>query len=269
MPAGIVAQISQLEFKDSVRQDAILPRSFSISLQLSGTKLECWLNGEQRVTSRPATAIAMALAEEVSFGGVTPPGTNVESLVIQLNPERLNDADLASSVNAAIVETKVKVLKINASILKRAERAIIGDPTDQIERLHAESLVLELVATALAEFIDARPHGEKYPYGTEKKIARIRDLIVEDTLTPFTLESLAQHGGVSVSTLTSKFPEIVGMPVFDFVRDVRLDLARDLISSQGWSISAAAHRIGYAHASNFSAAFRRKYGYPPSLAKKR
>ena len=48
----------------------------------------------------------------------------------------------------------------------------------------------------------------------------------------------------------------------DYLRDCRLEHARGYLL-EGYSVQQAAWMSGYQHATNFSTAFRRRYGFSP------
>ena len=75
---------------------------------------------------------------------------------------------------------------------------------------------------------------------------------------------LARDAGVSVTTLKTKFNAAFGQSVVAFLRDVRLERAREGIVGEGWTVSQAAYLVGYKHQSSFSTAFHRKFGIWPS-----
>ena len=139
--------------------------------------------------------------------------------------------------------------------------ALIGG----VGRLLAESCALELLARALQtnEPGDDALTGRVSPQD-QARILLVRDRLLAEPEAHHTLGDLAREAGLSVSALKAKFPLVVGQSVFAFLRDVRLQRAHDGIVREGWSIGQAAYFTGYRHQSNFSAAFRRKFGVPPS-----
>ena len=78
-----------------------------------------------------------------------------------------------------------------------------------------------------------------------------------------TLSGLAQEVGISPSSLKTKFREVYGRPVFEYLRDIRMEYAYNGILQSGWSVKQAAFFAGYKHAANFSTAFQKKFGMPP------
>ena len=79
----------------------------------------------------------------------------------------------------------------------------------------------------------------------------------------YTMTALAGLAAMSPSSLRSKFKAVYGQTVFEFLKARRLELARGYLE-QGYSVQQAAHFTGYRHATNLTAAFRRRYGLPPS-----
>ena len=63
--------------------------------------------------------------------------------------------------------------------------------------------------------------------------------------------------------LKKGFKELFGVPVYTYVLDKRLELARDLLEKKLY-VSDVANLVGYGNMSHFAAAFRKKYGVNPS-----
>lgn len=63
--------------------------------------------------------------------------------------------------------------------------------------------------------------------------------------------------------LTEVFRQKVGMTVFDYFSELRLETARHLLDSSGMRIQAIASHVGYRNAGDFTRAYRRRYGLSP------
>ncbi|CAM3620254.1 AraC family transcriptional regulator [Kibdelosporangium persicum] len=81
---------------------------------------------------------------------------------------------------------------------------------------------------------------------------------------PWTLAALADQAGVSRTTLASRFAKVVGKPPLTYLTDWRMTVAADLLAESDATVGAVAHRVGYADAFGFSAAFKRFHGISPS-----
>jgi len=80
---------------------------------------------------------------------------------------------------------------------------------------------------------------------------------------PPNLTELAHRVGTNERKLTEIFRHIVGMTVFDFVTQRRLEVARQLLQESDLQIRQIADRIGYQNPGDFTRAFRRQYGVTP------
>lgn len=76
------------------------------------------------------------------------------------------------------------------------------------------------------------------------------------------VEKLAQLCNMSVSTFKAKFQQNTGGSAKKFFYEAQMDLANRLLS-QGFTIKEIANQLGYANASNFIHAFKRKFGVSP------
>jgi AraC-like DNA-binding protein len=94
-------------------------------------------------------------------------------------------------------------------------------------------------------------------------LERVRGCLHEMPEKAHTLAELAQLACMSPGTLQGKFQEAYGQSVFEWLRNRRLEVARDRLA-QGCSVQQAAHFAGYCHATNFATAFRKRYGVAPS-----
>jgi AraC-like DNA-binding protein len=77
------------------------------------------------------------------------------------------------------------------------------------------------------------------------------------------IEELAALVGMSPSTLFRQFRELTGMAPLQYRNRLRLGEARRLMITESMSASAAAEKVGYRSAAQFSRDYRRLYGIPP------
>lgn len=75
---------------------------------------------------------------------------------------------------------------------------------------------------------------------------------------------LAKIAALSRSTFFERFLRTVGIPPMEYLLAWRMAVAKDLLRRQELAITEVAERVGYGSASNFSTAFSRHVGQPPS-----
>ncbi|NJL47120.1 MAG: helix-turn-helix transcriptional regulator [Leptolyngbyaceae cyanobacterium SM2_5_2] len=130
------------------------------------------------------------------------------------------------------------------------------------QSLYLEAKSLEL----LALFIDACQEGAPQPAPLSRddrdRIHHAQQIILNHLQTPPSLIDLARQVGLNDRKLKEGFREIFGTTVFGYLTQQRLDRACQLLAQQ-YSIAAVAAAVGYASATAFSGAFRRRYGVSP------
>ncbi|WP_072478049.1 AraC family transcriptional regulator [Amycolatopsis australiensis] len=80
---------------------------------------------------------------------------------------------------------------------------------------------------------------------------------------PWRIEDLAAEAGLSRTTLTRKFTELVGQAPMTYLTHWRMTLAARLLHDTDLGLAAVARRVGYASPFAFSHAFKREFGVAP------
>lgn len=88
-------------------------------------------------------------------------------------------------------------------------------------------------------------------------------LIREHLEYPMSVEALAQDLGVNKDKLTSLFRARLGLTVFEYATEVRLDRSRQELAETEQRIQQIAMRAGYRNAGDFTRAFKRRFGMTP------
>lgn len=86
--------------------------------------------------------------------------------------------------------------------------------------------------------------------------------------TLYTLDSMAVETGLTQAKLQEGFKLLYSQTVTEYIRNVRLDVARDMIGNTELSISEIVYSIGFSSRSYFSKIFKEKYGISPSEFRK-
>lgn len=96
-----------------------------------------------------------------------------------------------------------------------------------------------------------------------QRIARAIDVLRTRYAEAFSVEDLAAIAHMSPSSFHHRFKEVTALSPVQFQKQLRLHEARRLMLTEGLDASAAAHRVGYESASQFSREYRRVFGAPP------
>jgi AraC family transcriptional regulator, alkane utilization regulator len=127
----------------------------------------------------------------------------------------------------------------------------------------AELVMIE----ALSRFVYWLPPGGKgWIAGlNDRFVGRALALVHGRPEEPWTVERLGRQVGLSRSALAERFGDVIGEPIFAFLTRWRLQMAAEFLLTTTRSIASIAHDAGYESAGAFSAAFKRVFGKPPSI----
>ena len=80
----------------------------------------------------------------------------------------------------------------------------------------------------------------------------------------FTLQGLAEVAGMSRSVFAARFSESIALPPMEFLKEVRLDRAAELLTRTDLPVKAIAARVGYSSRSSFTRAFQASHHVGPA-----
>ncbi|MGQ3214555.1 helix-turn-helix domain-containing protein [Shinella sp.] len=100
-----------------------------------------------------------------------------------------------------------------------------------------------------------------------ERILEIRRYIDANAAAIDSLVALAARFAIGQSKLKQDFQRAFGTSAREYLLERRLLIGRNAILRDGLSIAEAAYKAGYQHPANFTSAFTRHFGYPPSRLK--
>ena len=96
-----------------------------------------------------------------------------------------------------------------------------------------------------------------------KKIKKAKDIIIENMTNPPSLVELSEEINLSLKKLKEGFKKIYGKPVYQFLIEYKMELAKKLLSDNDYNVNEVSLKLGYSTASHFITAFKNKYGLTP------
>lgn len=181
--------------------------------------------------------------------------TMVAELLMALNDTRGN----AVAEPVGIYATPLDATLSNA-VLRLVEA--LAQPSDA--RILGPSIVREICYRVLSgEQGDAIRAAltHQHHFG---RIAKALRRIHADYRGDLDVETLAAEAGMSLAVFHAHFKAVTSTSPMQYVKTTRLHHARLLITHDGMNVSAAATRVGYESASQFSREFKRLFGCSPA-----
>lgn len=99
--------------------------------------------------------------------------------------------------------------------------------------------------------------------GQSSLVAAATALLLERMADPPAMEALVRQLGTNEKRLTEAFQEAFQLPVFSWLREQRLRLARQLLAQTDTPIADIAAHCGYLSPANFATAFRERFECSP------
>lgn len=181
-----------------------------------------------------------------------------------------NEADLEPPFRRIIFgdqsETVVAPVRPMSIEQRNVVASISAPPVPKAAQiLWYQSKALELMAHFLFEPKDPELFCMRQKRVAQERVERTKELIARDLANPPTLEMLGQEVGCSPFHLSRIFSKEVGLTIPQFLRNLRMERAAELLRSGRYNVTEAATEVGYSSLSHFSKAFCETIGCCPVL----
>jgi AraC-like DNA-binding protein len=133
-----------------------------------------------------------------------------------------------------------------------------------VRRMFVEARLLELLARCLGSMPGPVRKKEDLSPRDVDRMTEARERLLARMATPPTLDQIARAVGTNEYKLKRHFKAVFGESVHAFLLRRRLEHAKNLLLETERAIKDIAAEVGYLHVAHFSAAFRHKYGVPPT-----
>jgi AraC-like DNA-binding protein len=176
-------------------------------------------------------------------------------------------ADGSHSGTCHIVSTRMSVL--DQLVGNTGTQALLArlnlqsSPTIAVRSvpLHVSKYLISGITSNLSgNLLKLHMHGNSH--ARERAQAIYDQLLACEGKLP-TLDELAIKHGRSAKLLNKEFEREFGKSIFAFMIEYRLSQAHAALENTDISIKQLAFNLGYDHASNFTIAFKKMFGYPP------
>ena len=141
--------------------------------------------------------------------------------------------------------------------------------TSPAGRVWYESKILELLSLLIFAPETAKSKDELFCDRQKRlnreRIEQVCALLERDLANPPSLEMLATEVGCGAFHLSRTFSQHTGRTVPQYLRQLRLERAAQLLREGRYNVTEAAIEVGYSSLSHFSKAFWEAYGCCPGL----
>ena len=111
---------------------------------------------------------------------------------------------------------------------------------------------------------------DQQPSMEQAFLKRLTDIVEENfDKEDFGVQELAHEAGLSRSQMHRKLKKLTGQSGSQFIREIRLQHALEMLQKEVATVSEIAYRVGFSSPTYFSTCFHEYYGYPPGEAAER
>lgn len=268
---GRALSLNYLSYGSAVQIDpGELQDFYLVQMPLTGRALVA--NGSAAVSSDCRTATVLNPTRETRMTW----HADCRMLLLQISRSALHSvAELAAGLSLPEAVTFDTALPISSGALNGWARQFsaciratenntgFGSWTALQQQVIEEQLILGLLShqqSNIRHLLDARPPG------SSSQIRRAQEFIHANFSEPLSVAAIAAAALCSVRSLQAGFRKHYGLTPLEYLRDLRLDLARYLLLSRSADtpVSGVAYDCGFSHLGRFSQLYRARFGELPS-----
>lgn len=181
-----------------------------------------------------------------------------------------NEPDLEPEIRRVIFGDKEESVVAPARPMSSQQREVVASLAQPPVAKAAQILWYQSKALELMAHFMFAPKELEFFCMRQKRVARerverVKELLTRDLANPPALETLGQEVGCSPFYLSRIFSREVGLTIPQYLRNVRMERAAELLRSGRYNVTEAAIEVGYSSLSHFSKAFCETIGCCPVL----
>lgn len=220
--------------------------------------------GEREFTVDPSRLLVVTRESEHLSAAMTAPYLG---LSLCFGPERVARALVAlaeAGGDTAPEPVPAFLIPPDAGIASALERLLsyVSDPLDQ--KLLAPLAIDEILFRLLRSDAAAAVRAAVGSPSSAAPILEVMQYIRRHHAQKLTVERLAKRAAMSASHFAHRFRAVARVSPMRYLREARLDRARQLLLENGGRVSEVALEVGFESPAHFTREFKRRFGIAPS-----
>ena len=198
--------------------------------------------------------------------GITEPGKPILGLTITIDPIEVGELLLDMDENQNETHSLPKGIysaPMNDALYDATIRLLqaINDPMDKkvLAPMIKREIIYRILQGENGETLQALAHRNRRFFQIAKVLQKINELYSND----FDIDKLAKELNMSSSTFHSSFKAVTDISPLQYIKNVRLHKARNLMIQDGLNTNIAAIQVGYESPSQFNREYKRLFGVTP------
>jgi AraC family transcriptional regulator, transcriptional activator of the genes for pyochelin and ferripyochelin receptors len=162
--------------------------------------------------------------------------------------------------------------RISGQMLAAIDHILNCPYSGAMRRMFIESKAMELITCKIGQMIETRstkPGALPLKRHEYERIRQAAQILAANPETPPGLFDLAKAVGTTHTQLNIGFKKMYGTTAFGYLRQIRLEKAKQLLESGRLNVTLTAYEVGYNSVPSFSKAFSNHFGMNPAAFLKR
>jgi AraC-like DNA-binding protein len=196
------------------------------------------------------------------------------SFVLQIEPalvrrvssdmlERRTTAFRSRPGEAQAPESQALVSALDQELLGAVLRFLRAVGRDTDRRVLAPLYLQEMVFRVLQREQFARLLSIAAAQAATNPVSAVLDYVRAHLSEPLTVADMAEQVSLSPSAFAHLFRDVTGRSPYQFLKEMRLDQARELLVDGNLAVARISKEVGYASVSHFISEFRGRFGVTP------
>lgn len=202
------------------------------------------------------------LLQAVRYGSSEESANALQQFVQVINQHGGNEYHVRQALLQLLGNLQFMMLKLGANPSPSADGV---NPFERLSRIReAEEMVRWFQSRVIEPFIqDIRQFTRDQSNQTRQTIAEVIETLEREYATDLSLESCADKHRINVFTLSKSFKQATGMTFVEYLTQLRLNKAKELLGGSTLKINEIAEQVGY-QGTYFNRIFKKVEGITPS-----
>ena len=269
LEGSIATRLPGVRFFRTSRGNPRQPLTYQSGLLIMGQGNKIIHLGEQQVAYGPDSYLVVGVPLPLECEAYCSPEQPILGLAVDIDAQSLHQLverlfpPEAPMEPCRAIECGLSSVSLSSSLLSACER-LLGALADEAEAtILGPGILQEILYRVLTGpngyvLLELARHDGHYA-----RIARVLGHIHRDYAAPLTVEGLATEAHMSVSSFHRAFRQVTRVSPLQYMKQIRLNRARELIQREGRGIAEAAALVGYNSPSQFSREYKRHFQNNP------
>ncbi len=173
--------------------------------------------------------------------------------------------NIANQIEKNIISWAGKSLYITPAMMYLIQEIIKQPYSGSMMSLYLESKVIELYLAQIYLFDTSFNQSIKLLKNDIDRLYSARTFLADNLDKNISIATLSKLIGINQTKLKAGFKQLFGTTIFDYTIELKMNLAMNLLQEGRFSLMEISEMTGYSHPNHFSYAFKRRFGFPPSL----